>query len=86
MLPRKHFQTVRRRLSAYPAVALVGPRQSGKTTLARSLGGRYFDLEQEADRLRLDLEWHALARGRELVVLDESQSWAGGLSVAAGRH
>lgn len=44
------------RLGAYPAVAVVGPRQCGKTTLARSLGGRYYDLEQEADRLRLDIE------------------------------
>ena len=60
MLPRKSLHVVRKRLLAYPAVALIGPRQSGKTTLARSLGGRYFDLEQEADRLRLDLEWHTL--------------------------
>jgi ABC-type polysaccharide/polyol phosphate transport system ATPase subunit len=30
------------RLSMYPAVALVGPRQSGKTTLAHSFGGIYF--------------------------------------------
>lgn len=36
----------------YPAVALVGPRQSGKTTLARSFEGDYFDLEQ---RYEIDL-------------------------------
>ena len=36
-------------LAQFPAVALVGPRQSGKTTLAQSLKGVYFDLEQEAD-------------------------------------
>lgn len=46
--------TVRERLAEYPAVALVGARQSGKTTLAKAIGGRYYDLEQEADRLRLD--------------------------------
>ncbi len=66
---------LRTRLGAYPAVALVGPRQCGKTTLARSLGGRYFDLEQEPDRLRLDLEWDTAAGGSELVVLDEAQVW-----------
>ena len=44
------------RLSSYPAVALVGPRQCGKTTLARSLDGRYYDMEQEIDRLRLDID------------------------------
>jgi predicted AAA+ superfamily ATPase len=38
-------------------VALVGPRQCGKTTLAHSIGGVYYDLEQQSERLRLDLEW-----------------------------
>lgn len=63
-----------RRLAAYPAVALVGPRQCGKTTLARSLGGRYYDMELEADRLRLDLEWAEMAAGADLVVIDEAQA------------
>ena len=54
---------------------MVGPRQCGKTTLARSLGGRYFDLEQEPDRLRLDLEWDRVTASPELVVLDEAQAW-----------
>ena len=61
------------RLAAYPAVALVGPRQCGKTTLARSLGGRYYDLEQATDRLRLDLEWAEVAASDSLVILDEVQ-------------
>ena len=75
MLARKTSVLLRARLGAYPAVALVGPRQCGKTTLARSLRGRYFDLEQEPDRLRLDLEWDDAAGGSELVVLDEAQAW-----------
>ena len=75
MIPRQVRHHLRERLAAYPAVALVGPRQCGKTTLAHSLGGRYFDLEQEAERLRLDLEWEPLLAARELVVLDEAQSW-----------
>ena len=66
---------VRRRLRQSPAVALVGPRQSGKTTLARSLGSLYFDLEHGPDRLKLDLQWEALQSGTELVVLDEAQNW-----------
>lgn len=56
-------------------MALVGPRQCGKTTLARSLSGRYFDLEQEAERLRLDLAWQELVEGEALVILDEAQAW-----------
>lgn len=75
MIPRKSSAIIRHRLAAYPAVALTGPRQSGKTTLARSLGGHYFDLEQEADRLRLDLEWNDRVHGQELIILDEAQTW-----------
>ena len=67
--------TLRARLRGSPAVLLLGPRQSGKTTLARSLSGRYYDAEQPADRVRLDLDWEAVRTGRELVVIDEAQSW-----------
>lgn len=66
---------LREHLSHYPSVALIGPRQCGKTTLARSCGGRYYDLEVESERLRLDLDWQELIAGRELIVLDEAQSW-----------
>lgn len=75
MIPRNAARTVAGRLKAFPAVALVGPRQAGKTTLARSLGGRYFDLEQDADRLRVDLEWPKLVKSRSLVILDEAQAY-----------
>lgn len=75
MIKRQVESLVRDRLASSPAVALIGPRQCGKTTLARSLGGAYFDLEQEADRLRLDLEWDRLAGGTRLAILDEAQAW-----------
>lgn len=39
------------------------------------MDGRYFDLEQEPDRLSLDLTWEEAVDGRELVVLDEAQAW-----------
>jgi predicted AAA+ superfamily ATPase len=45
MIKRKYFDLLNERLGKYPAVALVRPRQAGKTTLAKSLGGQYFDLE-----------------------------------------
>jgi len=75
MLTRRIVKLLQKRLSGYPAVALVGPRQSGKTTLAKSLKGEYFDLEQEPDRLRLDLEWSNLVSGKALIILDEAQTW-----------
>lgn len=75
MLPRQIRRELLNRLAAYPAVALIGPRQCGKTTLGRSLGGVYFDLEQGPERLRLDLEWNDLVAGRDLAILDEAQSW-----------
>lgn len=75
MIRRAAQDLVRKRLTAYPAVSLVGPRQCGKTTLARMIDGKYFDLEQQSDRLRLDLEWERLVARKNLVILDEAQSW-----------
>ncbi len=75
MLKRLLLPELRRRLARYPAVALVGPRQCGKTTLAKALGGFYFDLEQESERLRLDLEWADRTAGRQRIILDEAQAW-----------
>lgn len=66
---------LRSRLSRFPAAALIGPRQSGKTTLAKDLSSVYFDAEQPADRIRLDLQWDAIAAGRRLAVIDEAQTW-----------
>jgi uncharacterized protein len=75
MIPRFVEALVKARLHDYPAVALVGPRQAGKTTLARSISPTYFDLEQPSERVRLDLQWDGLVAKQQLVVLDEAQSW-----------
>ncbi len=74
MLQRRLRKTVYDRLAQIPAVGLIGPRQCGKTTLARSMEGEYFDLEQPEDRLRLDVRWNELVAGDELIVLDEAQT------------
>lgn len=61
------------------AVALVGPRQVGKTTLARTLlppdSRRYFDLESPNDLARLEPAMTTLESlgGPELVIIDEVQ-------------
>jgi len=65
-------------LQAFPAVALLGPRQVGKTTLATSLaeeeGDRalYLDLELPSDRAKLaDPELYLASHESKLVILDE---------------
>lgn len=74
MIPRRITPHLRSLLRQFPAVALVGPRQSGKTTLARTLSSSYFDLEHPQDRLRLDVRWADLVQTTQLVVLDEAQA------------
>ena len=67
-------------LAAFPAVALLGPRQVGKTPLARSLEEGwsrpvvYLDLERDSDRARLaEAELYLQAQWNSLVILDEVQ-------------
>jgi predicted AAA+ superfamily ATPase len=68
---------VRTALGAAPVVTLLGPRQCGKTTLARQLIGRaaarYFDLEDPVAEAQLAEPMTALAPLRGLVVIDEVQ-------------
>ncbi len=45
MIQRAVSALVLARLGKFPAVGLLGPRQCGKTTLARALSRHYFDLE-----------------------------------------
>lgn len=58
----------------FPVVAILGPRQSGKTTLARTLTfDHYFDLENPKDLAALDQAQLALEDLSGLVVIDEIQ-------------
>jgi uncharacterized protein len=68
---------VRRALAHSPIVSILGPRQVGKTTLARAFaqGPRVtvFDLENPADFARLSAPMRALEPLRGLVIIDEIQ-------------
>ncbi len=74
-----HLDTVRRLLRRSPVVALLGPRQVGKTTLAGDVASAWvgpvthFDLERPSDLARLAEPELALGPLRGLVVLDEVQ-------------
>ena len=77
MLIQRHaFSIVQSALNRQAAVALIGPRQVGKTTLARLLGERrnalYLDLEDREDRAKLASPRLYLDRLEDrLVILDE---------------
>ena len=78
MLKRPQLsERLRAALRSSPAVALIGPRQCGKTTLARQLASSskstYFDLENPVDLARLFEPMTALEQLRGLVVIDEVQ-------------
>ncbi|MGH7552410.1 MAG: ATP-binding protein [Longimicrobiales bacterium] len=78
MIPRLARLALTSRLAQFPAVVLIGPRQVGKTTLARELvdrlgdGAVYVDLERPSDVARLaDAERYFELTADRLVVLDE---------------
>ena len=78
MLDRKtDFDSVRAALKRSRVVALLGPRQCGKTTLARQFvpaaALNYFDLEDPASLARLTAPELALRPLKGLVVIDEIQ-------------
>ena len=76
MIPRRALQSVRHALGRQAAVALIGPRQVGKTTLALSIAegtdALYLDLEATEDRAKLADPALFLRRFEDrLVILDE---------------
>jgi hypothetical protein len=68
---------IRSALRRSRAVALIGPRQCGKTTLARQFvsaeSPAYLDLEDPSSHARLDEPMTALRNLKGLVVIDEVQ-------------
>lgn len=91
MIPRTAAVRLRTLLDRFPAVALLGPRQSGKTTLAQMLKDElghaavYLDLELPSDRAKLlDPELYLSAHQNQLVILDEIQRTPGIFQVLRG--
>ncbi len=81
MIKRNAIPSIRKLLKQFPAIALLGPRQVGKTTLARELaklrGGKvlYLDLEKHSDRQKLaDAELFFSMHRDKLIILDEIQT------------
>ncbi len=94
MIPRHLAAVVHQRLADFPAVGLLGPRQVGKSTLARAvaqsvpgaaLRPEYLDLENPADQAKLeDAGAYLRTRAGRLVVIDEVQRAPGLFQVLRG--
>src|SRR6056297_3329786 len=73
------IKLLKSRLRNNPVVAILGPRQCGKTTLARQFADQwqgqvsFFDLENPVDLRRLEEPLLALENLSGLIVLDEIQ-------------
>ena len=89
MIPRLAEPKVKEALRLQAAVALIGPRQVGKTTLALAIGDTrnaiYLDLENSDDRSRLDNPVLFLeAFADRLVILDEIHRMPGLFQILRG--
>ena len=78
MIPRpRALERITHAFSTHPIAALLGPRQCGKTTLARLIAERepctYFDLENPVDIRRLSAPMRTLEALTGLAIIDEIQ-------------
>lgn len=76
MIERRIAAELKDLIDSTPAVALIGPRQVGKTTLALEIGktrpSLYLDLESDADRAKLgEPELYLAQHSDKLIILDE---------------
>ena len=91
MIPRRHQPQVIRSLDEMPAVVILGPRQIGKTTLAREVaatmpGSVYLDLEDPGHAARLaDPARYIEAHASTLMVIDQVQRMPGLFDVLRGQ-
>jgi len=80
MIERDNILQLNQKINWAPAVAILGPRQCGKTTLAKNFGAStqkeyiYIDLESPSDKLKLeDAESYLQFHKDKLVIIDEVQ-------------
>jgi uncharacterized protein len=79
LIKRKLTREIKESLRHFPVVAIVGPRQCGKSTLVRFLLGEdkkmvYLDLERLSDLQKIDdPEWFFQSQKDKIICLDEIQ-------------
>jgi uncharacterized protein len=81
MITRRVFTEITDSLSFFPVVSIIGPRQVGKTTLAKQIMSEsanptlYLDLELQSDLFKLnDAELFLSQHSEKLIVIDEVQN------------
>ena len=81
MIARRIHTDIKDSLSYFPIVAIIGPRQVGKTTLAKQIMTEsakptlYLDLELQSDLFKLnDAELFLSQHSEKLIVIDEVQN------------
>jgi len=89
MIERRKQTEIAELLSTAPSVAILGPRQVGKTTLALALADQqqslYLDLQSEADQVKLtDPGYYLRQHADKLIVLDEIHRAPGIFSALRG--
>lgn len=71
---KKDYQQIKRLISIFPVTAILGPRQCGKTSLARRIDyAHFFDLENPRHIASLDQAQLALEDLEGMIVIDEIQ-------------
>ena len=81
MITRVQYNNIQRLLTRFPVVALLGARQTGKTTVAMQIAmsrkeqALYLDLEKDShlQRLHYDAETYLSLHSDKLVIIDEVQ-------------
>ncbi len=81
MITRTEYGITRKLLTQFPAVALLGARQTGKTTIAKQIAKQrkdkvlYLDMELDSHRKRLEYnaESYLSMHADKLVIIDEVQ-------------
>jgi len=81
MIYRRIYKDITESLNFFPVVAIIGPRQVGKTTLAKLImsdwgkSSLYLDLERQSDLFKLnDPELFLLQHKEKLIIIDEVQN------------
>ena len=81
MINRRISSEIKDSLSFFPVVSIIGPRQVGKTTLAKQIMSEsakqtlYLDLELQSDLFKLnDAELFLSQHSEKLIVIDEVQN------------